>query len=288
MSKIASNGFTIIELLVVIFIIAILVGLLLPAVQNAREAARYTQCRNHLKQISLGVHLHENQYKKFPDGGLNWKSARAMNDGVPEVCPRQTWGWMYQILPFIEQGAIYSQTSDDLVRERTIPIYFCPSRRSSARNVHRGTPRGLNDYVGNGGIRTRPRAYWGNGNQGGFMVRSIHSPVMTPASILDGLANTLMVGEKSVHYQYYDVASCADNEGWSTGWDWDTIRWGNRSPKSDRNAVPCESWFGSVHQGGCLFAFGDGSIHTISYSIDQELFRSLSHRADQAPLGFEN
>ncbi len=280
------RGFTIIELLVVIAIIGVMVGMLLPAVQNARESARYTQCRNQLKQISLGIHLHESQYKKFPDGGLDWHSPRSMTNGVPEITPDQNWGWMYQILPFVEQGAIYSEQSDAIVQANTIGLYFCPSRRSEATNFHVGTTRALNDYAANGGIRTNPTAHWGDGLTGGFMARRGYSSVSTPASIIDGLSNTLMVGEKSVNELHYHIATCADNEGWSSGWDWDVIRWGNESPEHDGNAEPCQSWFGSAHQGGCLFAFGDGSVHTITYSIDQKLFQSLSHREDGEPLAY--
>lgn len=281
------RAFTIVELLVVIAIIAILVGLLLPAVQSAREAARTMQCRNHIKQISLAVHLHENQYKRFPDGGLDWHSDRSMTNGVPEVTPRQNWGWLYQILPFIEQGAIYAEQSDSVVESHTIPTYFCPSRRSDAKNFHLGRLMALNDYAGNGGLRTQPNAHWGNGTSGGFFARSRHSSPCTTASIRDGLSNTIMAGEKSVEHQSYYIATCADNEGWTDGWDWDTIRWSNHSPIHDANASPCASWFGAVHQGGCQFAFGDGSVHTLSYSIDGELFRSLCHREDAMPTSLE-
>ena len=75
-------------------------------------------------------------------------------------------------------------------------------------------------------------------------------------------------------------------EGWTAGWDWDVIRWGNVPPMNDSNASDCAPWFGSVHQGGCLFTFGDGSVHTINYSIDGALFQSLSHCSDDAPQGF--
>jgi Protein of unknown function (DUF1559) len=275
-----------IELLVVIAIIGILVGILLPAVQSAREAARFTQCRNHLKQLSLGVHLHESQYRYFPDGGLDWFSDRSMTNGVPNISPKQNWGWMYQILPFIEESVIYAETSDDVVKAQPITLYFCPSRRSAAKVFHQGEQRALNDYAANGGVQASTGPYWGNGTTGGFLARSRHSPQATPASILDGLSNTLMLGEKSVNYQFYHVVSCAGNEGWTAGWDWDTIRWGNVPPVHDRNAEPCQSWFGSVHQGGCLFAFGDGSVHTINYSIDENLFQSLSHCDDREPVSF--
>ncbi len=283
------RGFTLIELLVVIAIIGVMVGILLPAVQAARESARFTECRNRLKQLGLGIHMHESQYKLLPDGGLDWASSRSMKDGIPEVSPNQNWGWMYQILPFIEEGAIYSDLSDANVRKHPISLYFCPSRRSSVIKDHGGGDlRAVNDYAGNGGIQTSPTAHWGNGTTGGFMARRGYSPKATMATILDGLSNTVMVGEKSVQKRLYKVISCADNEGWTSGWDWDIIRWGNLPPMHDQNAADCAQWFGSVHQGGCLFTFGDGSVHTISYSIDQKLFASLSHCSDNEPKGFSD
>lgn len=281
------RGFTLTELLVVIAIIGVMVGILLPAVQAARESARYTQCRNHLKQLALGIHMHESQYKLLPDGGLDWFSGRSMQNGLPRISPDQNWGWMYQILPFIEEGAIYSDQSDAAVRQHPVSHYFCPSRRSSVvKDYGGGSMRASNDYAGNGGIQTLPVAFWGNGTEGGFMSRSRHSPRATSAKVLDGLATTLMIGEKSVNDLVYHSVSCADNEGWTAGWDWDTIRWGNVPPIHDRNATDCMPWFGSVHQGGCLFAFGDGSVHTITYSIEQKLFETLSHRDDKAPLNY--
>ncbi len=282
------RGFTIVELLVVIAIIAIMVGLLLPAVQNSREAARYTQCRNHLKQIALGIHNHESQYKLLPDGGLTWSADRSMKDGVPQISPNQDWGWMYQILPFIEEGAIYQEQLDDVVRGKPVSLYFCPSRRSSVTKNHLGIDRAVNDYAGNGGLLTQLDAHWGNGEEGGFMGRRQYTPRATMANILDGLSNTLMVGEKSVRHVFYHTTSCADNEGWTSGWDWDTIRWGNIAPTHDNQAEECMPWFGSVHQGGCLFAFGDGSVHTITYSIEQDLMRSLAHCKDSQPLSYND
>src|SRR5712692_3173590 len=97
-------AFTLIELLVVIAIIAILIALLVPAVQKVREAAARTQCGNNLKQMGLACHMHHDQYRVFPSGGQLWSvTARVMNGGVPGDYTNQSWGWMYQILPFIEQ-----------------------------------------------------------------------------------------------------------------------------------------------------------------------------------------
>src|SRR5437899_1570385 len=98
-------AFTLIELLVVIAIIAILIALLVPAVQKVREASNVTKCRNQLKQMGLAFHSHHDTFKAFPSAGTKWQStARNMiRPGVPADYTSQNWGWMYQILPYIEQ-----------------------------------------------------------------------------------------------------------------------------------------------------------------------------------------
>jgi prepilin-type N-terminal cleavage/methylation domain-containing protein len=103
------NGFTLVELLVVIAIIGILVALLLPAVQSAREAARRAQCQNHLKQIGMAFLLHENTHKILPCAGISpWHVGDAMRGRAK----KQTGGWMYNILPYIEEQSLYDLTND--------------------------------------------------------------------------------------------------------------------------------------------------------------------------------
>src|SRR5271166_4799775 len=147
-------GFTLIELLVVIAIIAILIALLIPAVQKVREAAAIAQCKNQLKQIGLAFHTHHDTLKAFPSGGKDWSQDqyRTLVDGVPADYNDQTWGWMYQILPYIEQHALWADKSDILIAGTPIPTYICPSFRGPIRWPYYYDPshyRAMNDYTAN-------------------------------------------------------------------------------------------------------------------------------------------
>ena len=130
------SAFTLVELLVVIAIIGILVALLLPAVQSAREAARRLQCKNHIKQLSLGAIMHMETHGYFPSGGWGWHYAGDPNAGFGE---KQPGGWCYSILPYVEQISLHDmgKSSTDAVRKAEqakaaavpLPIFNCPSRR---------------------------------------------------------------------------------------------------------------------------------------------------------------
>jgi len=272
------RGFTLVELLVVIAIIGVLVALLLPAVQAAREAARRMTCQNHLKQVGLAMQNHHDTYGIYPDGGINWHAARTKAaGGAPEAAPRQAWGLFYQMLPFIEQQSLYDNADDAFVRRTPVSSYFCPSRREPVPVGNRAH----NDYAGNGGLTGGGLNGWGDGNNGGVVTRATAVAPIDSAAIIDGTSNTIAVGEKWMGQSEYSKHTCADNEGYASGFDWDIIRWGNNPPRKDvLNNDACKTEFGSAHAGGAYFGYCDGSVQFVNFNIDQTTFRNLSQRDD--------
>lgn len=274
-----TRGFTLIELLVVIAIIAVLVALLLPAVQQAREAARRTQCKNNLKQIGLAFHNYADIYRVLPDGGTDSGSGWPCS-ACCSANNRGEWNWMYQILPQIEQANLTSVTSDSVIYKSPIPTYFCPSRRlpgvygSSAKS----------DYAGNAGD--------GMTNYNGAIIRRSCKNSVDLAAFTDGTSNTLLVGEKQTNIKNFG-GSGGDNEPYvNSGWDQDEIRWGasGNNPQSDLDhpAEPPAYWsgrFGSSHAGAFNGVMVDGSVRSISYNVDYETFRRVCVRNDLMPVG---
>jgi prepilin-type N-terminal cleavage/methylation domain-containing protein len=139
-------GFTLVELLVVIAIIGVLVALLLPAVQAAREAARRVQCKNHVKQIMLSMMNHESAKKCFPTGGcVPWpilENYLTGDGGSPFGPDKQGLGWPYQLLPYLEGNAIVGIKTISQLEDATASYFYCPSKRPPTRSVdvsERGT-----------------------------------------------------------------------------------------------------------------------------------------------------
>ncbi len=268
-------GFTLIELLVVIAIIAILIGLLLPAVQKVREAASRATCQNNLKQIGIAVHNHHDTFGYLPDGGWTYSAARTITGGSPASAPTQNWGWLYQLLPYVEHQNAWAQTTDAAAYSYTVKIYFCPSRRSPTLIGSRG----MNDYAGNGGTYTGTGFAWGDGYNG--VIRRNNQGKLNMLGISDGTSNTILAGEKRLDLNVLNQSQCDDNEGYSSGWDWDIIRWGNNPPQPDpKSNDQCELLFGSSHTSGINAILCDGSVRSVRYSVTPATFTAACVRND--------
>jgi prepilin-type N-terminal cleavage/methylation domain-containing protein/prepilin-type processing-associated H-X9-DG protein len=280
------RGFTLIELLVVIAIIAVLVALLLPAVQQAREAARRTQCKNNLKQIGLAFHNYHDNFRVLPDGGTDNNPAGADHAKYPcgDCCNannRGEWNWMYQIMPMIDQANLQAVTVDSTIYSSPVPAYFCPTRRrpgkygSSAKS----------DYAGNCGDA--------KGAYNGAVIRRSCKNSIDFASFFDGTSNTVLAGEKQTNVKNFG-GSGGDNEAYvNSGWDEDEIRWGaiGNNPQPDflhPDETTAAFWsgrFGSSHDGAFNVVMTDGSVRSVSYNIDAETFRRVCVRDDRLPVG---
>jgi len=286
------RAFTLIELLVVIAIIAILIGLLLPGVQKIREAASRMQCSNNLKQIGLGIHNHHDTFGILPTGGSVPWAEFTYSGTTPQTADYQGGSWTFQILPFIEQDAVWrtwggsAATATETVRRQWIKIYNCPSRRGKTI---------VNNYcLGDYAAAVADADFWGgdtwtvpaNSNNNGMIVRTGARPGRVSLStVSDGLSNTLCVGEKRLDSRNYKSGDWHDDCGWGDGWDPDVMRWVLTQPKRDAQSDVNGYEFGSPHPSRFLGLFGDGSVRGISYTIDLTTFQRLGDRQDGQVIG---
>ncbi|MCH2115370.1 MAG: DUF1559 domain-containing protein [Pirellulales bacterium] len=310
-------AFTLVELLVVIAIIGVLVALLLPAVQAAREAARRTRCVNNLKQMGLAALNYESAKNEYPTGGSEpWHDS-----GNADSIYSKGYGWMVQILPYVENTAVQNISKgygkgdlerNTLIQQTPIPMYFCPSRRINSassccalNDYASATPDGEldpNDLdhepwywhdIGHGVVESgreyqyKGRTYTSN-DYFGIITRTIASQPCTSGQIEDGTSNTIMLGEKRLHSNRYEIGAWHDDQGWTDGWDPDIVRYtgyqpGPDIPETQRNDNPGGNigyYFGSAHSSAFHVVYADGHVSRIDYGIDIVTFNRLGDRRD--------
>ena len=309
------SGFTLIELLVVIAIIAVLIALLLPAVQQAREAARQTQCKNNLKQLGLAFHNYHDTYLQFVPGSF---------DGTVNY----PIGWVPRIFPFVEQGnrleamdALFpyflmkqspyrSNHQDDPLFTTPIPFLWCPSSELGAITAqlstnssypHRNKQAALH-YRGVGGsvdVDLQP----GSATNREWTTSGVIYPLSntTMGQITDGTSNTFLLGETS------------SSEGWTAGvkngfgglmpWIWGFYNYGAGPPRVgflmiDHKYIqfpigyrgsdfrPSATPFRSAHTGGgANFLLCDGSVRFLTNNTNLDLLTALATRANSEVIG---
>lgn len=272
------RGFTLIELLVVIAIIAVLVGMLLSAVQQVRESGNRAVCQNNLKQIGLAFLTQHDDLGAFPNGGRHEPPL-----STASLYDRSQWSWTYQILPWIDQRPLYLATDPVKICHTPVKLYYCPSRRGP--EVYAEGARF--DYAGSAGTD-----FWTGSN--GVLVRA-GSGRRRLVHLTDGPSHTIMLGEKQLNLAKLGVA-IDDNEAYVIpGWneDFDVFRIGAlptgellppiRDNRSETDATSMR--FGSSHFNGVKFVFADGSVRTILYSVDPESFRRACVIDDGLPTG---
>lgn len=275
------RGFTLIELLVVIAIIAILIALLLPAVQQAREAARRSQCKNNLKQIGLALHNYHDVFSVFPPGQI-----RGWN-GTNEVGNAFSWGAM--LLPYLDQAPLYNQlnfsigiaegTNLTTVTDKTLPFSICPSDsdRIPVRGANTQPRSPATSYFGSSG----PFNSWSDSTNmrfsGGFFTIDPGLPSKI-ARIKDGTSNTIAVGEQTykvwtgglwLGVQHSTQTVSAPGTDTACCQDW-FLHWGLYpiTNKFVTGMVHPNVRYGSEHVGGAQFVMADGSVRFISENID--------------------
>ena len=334
---------TLVELLVVITIIGILIALLLPAVQAAREAARRLQCQNNLKQIALACLGHEQANGFLPTDGWGYcwcgDATRGFDQRQPGGWHYNILPYLEQ--PALHDLGSDGSGAALLQRIATpVATFNCPSRRRAVaypfvltttspltKFVNAGLPSqpalcGRSDYAGSGGDNPYPV------NQGSCPVTTLaagdaltasnwatvaggvtsgvfylHSTTKI-ASISDGASKTYLAGEKYCDPDHYvDGTSAWDDQGWDSGWDWDTMRWSGKTtltapgridpigttdpayqPMQDQPGTGQGGAFGSAHAIGFHMAFCDGSVQFMNYAISLEIHHRLGNRADGLPV----
>jgi prepilin-type processing-associated H-X9-DG protein len=281
-----ASGITLVELLVVIAIISLLVALLLPAVQAAREGARRAQCQSNLRQIGVAIEMHASARGAFPIGCLGNRGDFTV---TPPVLARFI-AWCVPLLPFLEEGALAatidaSLPSYDLANKpaagTVLPVLLCPSTLADADLNQVDDPlhqtKGLwkgaafTDYAGICGVEGPSRVRAGAGaiqtihdNSLGIL---IYDEPVAPREVIDGLSKTACVAETVVRRQ-------VESE-WINGQN--IFAQDESTPINVRRSAGNE--IGSPHPGGALVTFCDGHVEFVSESIEQNVLNALLTRA---------
>jgi prepilin-type N-terminal cleavage/methylation domain-containing protein/prepilin-type processing-associated H-X9-DG protein len=304
-------AFTLIELLVVIAIIAVLVALLLPAVQKARESARRCTCQNHLKQIGVALHNYVDVNTVFPPGYVSLVDRSNPDNEINDL--GSGWGWASMLLPHLEQRDLYNPINFDLniehaanitARTRQIEVFMCPSNTPNLGIWPVTDDTGINvicdvatsNYVGVFG-RHEVGEFLDTGE--GMFFRNSR---IGPRDVVDGLSQTLAVGERSSNLSPVTWTGRVPG-GWSFATPKDrggtvlsnpnpepafvmilgpagTVD-GHRTPNHPQAHIE-DFW--SRHDGGAYFLLGDGSVRLISDHVETDLYRALTTRAGQEAL----
>ena len=290
-------AFTLIELLVVIAIIAVLIGLLLPAVQKVREAANRMSCQNNLKQLGLAVHAYHDANLAIP---------------YSRVDTYETWAVL--VLPYLEEtahfnlwqmGRQYYHASNQAARERTVKTYLCPTRRTPSReprlslngDVQQGTmephyPGALGDYAACAGDPTGLGDYWWRVDNDGNPInpangvfwygrRSNQLRPIRLTDVTDGTHHTFLIGEK--HIPNFTFGSAPDSSIYN-GDHSSSFKKAGTGALLARGPQTASAQFGSYHPGVCQFVFCDGSVKALNVSIDGTNLGRLANRHDSGVI----
>ena len=288
------RGFTLVELLVVIAIIGVLVALLLPAVQAAREAARRTQCSNNLKQIAIAIHNYHDSMRSFPPGYIS------TNPGVPGSSSWCRSGgvqgapWTVLILPYTEQGNLHSKFNFNVKFQSTsnqmappndavvvpMKMYQCPSDIRMTQN------KNFSSYFGVQGGGSKPDC--GNSGCSAANERGMYVTGMLYGgsklgfqNVTDGTSNVFLIGES----RYGSAAWAASAKQDSCAYARNLAGAQDAINLFKGQGVHDTRGFSSYHPNGCMFSMVDGSIHFVSQNIDLAMYRQLGQRDDGLPSG---